>query len=140
MPDANGSSNMTPLFLTLAADAFVARPHNAANLPRSHAAAHLPRSIMQKRINGITCAVVELLSTSEYESALQSSGDQLVVVQFGMTWCKPCKSIEPEVAKLSDESPGSMFYQVLRALIESAPSGAFSSPTVHVFAGVWRSG
>ena len=106
---------MIPL-LTFAADAFVAslpRPHAASSLPRSPA--YLPRPVMQTRSNGITCTVVEIESTSEYESALASSGDQLVVVQFGMTWCKPCKSIESELAKLSDESPDSIFYKVVRA-------------------------
>ena len=80
-----------------------------ASLPRPHAAVSLTK---KTRSGVVRSQVVEIQSTSEYESALETAGDKLIVIKFGMSWCKPCNSILDEFAELSEEIPGSIFYKV----------------------------
>lgn len=37
-----------------------------------------------------------LATKDEFDSVLASAGDNLVVVDFTASWCKPCKLISPQ--------------------------------------------
>jgi thioredoxin 1 len=59
--------------------------------------------------------------------------DKLVLVDFGATWCGPCKALEPVLAELANEYAGKVV--IARCDIEEAPQtaqkfGVFSVPTV----------
>jgi thioredoxin 1 len=68
---------------------------------------------------------------------------QPVLVDFGATWCGPCKVLAPIVEKLADESVGK--YKVCKVDIDEAPGitakfGVRGVPTVIVFKGGQRAG
>lgn len=59
--------------------------------------------------------------------------DQLVLVDFGATWCGPCKALEPVLDELASEYAGKV--RIVRCDIEEAPQtaqkyGVLSVPTV----------
>jgi thioredoxin 1 len=61
-----------------------------------------------------------------------------VLVDFGATWCGPCKALEPIVAKLAEEGAGR--YRVAKIDMDAAPLtvrkyGVRAAPTVMVFRG-----
>jgi thioredoxin-like negative regulator of GroEL len=45
-------------------------------------------------------------------------GNTRVVVQFGASWCMPCKQLKPQVEKISLESPDIVFAYID---VESSP-------------------
>ena len=62
------------------------------------------------RSSFITSKVVDVRSHEEFEAAINA--DNLVVVEFGMSWCAPCKKSAPELQRLSEEFPDISVYQV----------------------------
>ena len=64
--------------------------------------------------------------------------DQPVLVDFGATWCGPCKVLEPIVEKLAVEAAGK--YKVAKVDIDESPGvaakyGIRGVPTVIAFKG-----
>jgi thioredoxin 1 len=58
-----------------------------------------------------------------------------VMVQFGATWCAPCKQLKPKVEKISLESPDIVFayIDVEESQRFSSESAVMSVPTVIAF-------
>jgi thioredoxin 1 len=78
--------------------------------------------------------VIEL--NDENFDAEVSKSQQPVLVDFGATWCGPCKALAPVVEKLADETVGK--YKICKVDIDDAPkvSARFavkSVPTILVF-------
>ena len=48
--------------------------------------------------------------------------DKPVLVDFGATWCGPCKALAPVVDKLADETVGK--YKIVKVDIDDAPGVA----------------
>jgi thioredoxin 1 len=64
--------------------------------------------------------------------------DKPVLVDFGATWCGPCKALAPVVAGLADETVGK--YKIVTVDIDDAPGvaqkyGIRGVPTLAVFRG-----
>jgi thioredoxin 1 len=80
--------------------------------------------------------VIELTDTNFDKEVLQST--ETVLVDFGATWCGPCKVLAPIVEKIADETAGK--YRVGKLDIDEAPEvtkryGVRGVPTVIVFKG-----
>jgi thioredoxin 1 len=78
--------------------------------------------------------VIEL-NDANFENEVTKS-DKPVLVDFGATWCGPCKVLAPIVEKLADEFAGK--YKVCKIDIDEAPTvtakfGIRGVPTVLVF-------
>jgi thioredoxin 1 len=78
---------------------------------------------------------VVVLNDSNFDAEVSKSA-QPVLVDFGATWCGPCKALAPIVEKLADESVGK--YKICKLDIDEAPAitakfGVRGVPTVIVF-------
>ena len=63
-----------------------------------------------------------------YTSDVQVSGDQPAVVDFGATWCGPCRFISPIFETLASKYPGVGFYSVdVDELPDVAQAGSVSA-------------
>jgi thioredoxin 1 len=85
--------------------------------------------------------VIEL-TDQNFESEVLKS-DVPVLVDFGATWCGPCKALAPIVDKLADEYVGK--YKVGKMDIDESPTttakfGIRGVPTVLVFKAGQKSG
>ena len=85
--------------------------------------------------------VIEL-NDSNFEAEVTKSA-QPVLVDFGATWCGPCKALAPIVEKIADENVGK--YKICKVDIDDAPGitakfGVRGVPTVIVFKNGERSG
>jgi len=56
--------------------------------------------------------VSQITSNEQWQNALQTSDDKLVVVDMFATWCGPCKVISPVVEGFSREFEDVAFYKV----------------------------
>ena len=78
--------------------------------------------------------VIEL-TDANFDAEVMKS-ETPVLVDFGATWCGPCKAIAPIVEKLADETVGK--YKICKVDIDEAPAMAArfavkSVPTIMVF-------
>ena len=74
--------------------------------------------------------------TDETFDAEVLKADKPVLVDFGATWCGPCKALAPVVDKLADETVGK--YKIVKVDIDDAPGvaqkyGIRGVPTLAVF-------
>ena len=77
-----------------------------------------------------------IVLTDENFDAEVSKSEQPVLVDFGATWCGPCKALSPIVDKLADETVGK--FKICKVDIDDAPKvtakyGVKGVPTVIVF-------
>ncbi|GMI81294.1 hypothetical protein HRI_001798700 [Hibiscus trionum] len=56
--------------------------------------------------------MVDIHSTEEVLSALNDSGDRLVIVEFYGTWCASCKAVFPKLCKTVQDRPEILFLKV----------------------------
>lgn len=75
------------------------------------------------------------LTDANFDEVVNKSANP-VLVDFGATWCGPCKALAPVVDKLADENVGK--YTVCKVDIDEAPGitakfGVMSVPTLIVF-------
>lgn len=56
--------------------------------------------------------VVDISSTEEFNEALESAGDALVVVDYSTSWCGPCKIIAPKFDEFSEQYTNVAFLKV----------------------------
>jgi len=80
--------------------------------------------------------VIEVTDDSFDAEVLKA--DKPVLVDFGATWCGPCKALAPVVDKLADETVGK--YKIVKVDIDDAPTvaqkyGVRSVPMILVFKG-----
>jgi thioredoxin 1 len=80
--------------------------------------------------------VIEV-TDANFESEVLKA-DQPVLVDFGATWCGPCKALAPIVDKIADENVGKV--KVAKVDIDDSPGvaqryGIRGVPTVLVFRG-----
>jgi thioredoxin 1 len=85
---------------------------------------------------GASKNVVEV--TDETFDAEVLKADKPVLVDFGATWCGPCKALAPVVDKLADETVGK--YKIVKVDIDDAPGvaqkyGVRGVPMILVFKG-----
>jgi thioredoxin 1 len=71
--------------------------------------------------------VIEL-TDANFDNEVTTS-DKPVLVDFGATWCGPCKQLAPIVEKLADEYVGK--YKICKVDIDDAPIKGV--PTILVF-------
>ena len=57
--------------------------------------------------------VTEISSTDEFNKALESAGDSLVVVDYSTSWCGPCKIIAPKFDEFSEQYKNVAFLKVM---------------------------
>jgi len=57
--------------------------------------------------------VVDISSTEEFNEALESAGDALVVVDYSTSWCGPCKIIAPKFDEFSEQYTNVAFLKVM---------------------------
>jgi thioredoxin 1 len=69
---------------------------------------------------GASKNVIEV--TDENFDAEVLKADKPVLVDFGATWCGPCKALAPVVDKLADETVGK--YKIVKVDIDDAPGVA----------------
>ncbi|KAK6188684.1 hypothetical protein SNE40_004815 [Patella caerulea] len=52
----------------------------------------------------------ELTLESEYKDICKSAGNRLLVLQFGASWCGPCRMMAPYLNKLEAEYEGTVVF------------------------------
>jgi len=58
-------------------------------------------------------AVSDIVSTEEFDAALQGAGESLVVIDYSTSWCGPCKIIAPKYDELSEIYKNVAFLKVM---------------------------
>ncbi|XP_045146197.1 thioredoxin-like [Echinops telfairi] len=56
--------------------------------------------------------VKQIDSKEDFQAALKSAGEKLVVVNFSATWCGPCKMIKPFYHSLCKQYSNAVFLEV----------------------------
>ena len=78
--------------------------------------------------------VIDISSADEFNDALESAGDSLVVVDYSTSWCGPCKIIAPKFDEFSETYKNVAFLKVhtaphRSALCSASPAHAAPPPT-----------
>jgi thioredoxin 1 len=86
-------------------------------------------------------AVTEVGSPEEFDAALASAADSVVVVDYSTTWCGPCKFILPKFEELSDKYENVVFLKCIGDTSTEASKlmkreGVRSVPAFHI----WKAG
>jgi thioredoxin 1 len=92
----------------------------------------------RERIEDMGASKNVLEVTDETFDAEVLKADKPVLVDFGATWCGPCKALAPVVDKLADETVGK--YKIVKVDIDDAPGvaqkyGVRGVPMILVFKG-----
>ena len=78
---------------------------------------HKPRmlacSSASQRCPSPRAVVIDVSSTEEFENALKTAGDSLVVVDYSTSWCGPCKIIAPKFDEFSEKYKNVAFLKVM---------------------------
>uniref|UniRef100_A0A7S3BN94 Thioredoxin domain-containing protein n=1 Tax=Haptolina ericina TaxID=156174 RepID=A0A7S3BN94_9EUKA len=69
--------------------------------------------IQQTRHRSVAAVVVDITSTDEFNNALETAGDSLVVIDYSTSWCGPCKIIAPKYDELSEQYKNVAFLKVM---------------------------
>lgn len=98
---------------------------------------HLSRQEEEKEGPMATSKNVIQVNDGNFDAEVLRS-DQPVLVDFGATWCGPCKALAPIVATIADENVGKLKVAVID--IDASPGvaqryGIRSAPTVLLFRG-----
>lgn len=64
--------------------------------------------------------VIDIHNDDEFDDAVKSAGDGLIVVDFTASWCGPCKSIAPFYQELAAKDESVSFLKVCSNDIEFA--------------------
>ena len=78
-------------------------------------------------------AVRDITSNDEFDEAIKSAGDSLVVVDYSTSWCGPCKIIAPKFDEFSEQYKNVAFLKVSalpRLCTRTCPAIA-SPPRLH---------
>jgi len=59
-----------------------------------------------------TATVRRLSGREDYDTALQRSRENLVVIKYYASWCRACKALAPKVEKIARSNPGVTFYEI----------------------------
>ena len=97
-----------------------------APLAPSAAAATTERAIRHPQM-----VVIDISSADEFDEALKTAGDSLVVVDYSTSWCGPCKIIAPKFDELSEKYTNVAFLKVrplLAPLLALGSRGAHNPP------------
>lgn len=46
--------------------------------------------------------MIEINDSNHFDSQIKSAGEKLVVVDFGATWCGPCRAVAPRFRHLAE--------------------------------------
>jgi thioredoxin 1 len=74
--------------------------------------------------------------TDETFGAVVRGSDKPVLVEFGATWCAPCRMIEPVLEEIASEHAESL--AVAKIDIDASPrtsrdAGVMGAPTLHLY-------
>jgi len=72
-----------------------------------------PARSLAQRCSAPRAVVVDVASTDEFEKALKTAGDSLVVVDYSTSWCGPCKIIAPKFDEFSEKYKDVAFLKVM---------------------------
>jgi len=70
-------------------------------------------SVRPTRHLPVSAVVVDISSADEFNEALETAGDSLVVIDYSTSWCGPCKIIAPKFDELSEQYKDVAFLKVM---------------------------
>jgi len=82
---------------------------SVALAPRLHSVR--PAAAAQ-RLGNPVAVVIDISSTEEFNDAVASAGDSLVVIDYSTSWCGPCKIIAPKYDEFSEKYKNVAFLKV----------------------------
>lgn len=81
----------------------------------------------------VTRNMARARSEAELRDVLRYSAEQVVIVEFGGSWCAKCKQIEPEVLQLAQQYPNALFVAADVDRLPEAASHIRFTPTFTFF-------
>ena len=76
------------------------------------ARSHQPQTHKTRVLRHPTAVVIDISSAAEFDEALKTAGDSLVVVDYSTSWCGPCKIIAPKFDEFSEKYTNVAFLKV----------------------------